>query len=118
MKEMCALQDSDRIGTHREADQRGWREMKVMFGSCRLSSELMTDPFSLDKDDDDNSPLLNIATGIRIPPDAAARLLNSSEIGTAQMTFVEQRLNTNEVKFWDSLPNLKIRTSATKFSKQ
>ena len=27
-------------------------------------------------------------------------------------TFVEQRLNTNEVKFWDFLPNLKIKTFA------
>ena len=25
MKEMCVIQDSDLVGTHREADQRGWR---------------------------------------------------------------------------------------------
>lgn len=25
-------------------------------------------------------------------------------------TFVDQRLNTNETKFWDPLPNLKIKT--------
>ena len=35
----------------------------------------------------------------------AERLARSFEIGTAQMTmFVEQRLNTNNTKFWDSLP--------------
>ncbi|KAI0224518.1 hypothetical protein LSAT2_024474 [Lamellibrachia satsuma] len=41
---------------------------------------------SLDEDDDGISPGVNIATGIRIPPDAAESLLNSSEICTAQMT--------------------------------
>ena len=61
-----------------------------------ITSELMTDPFLLDKDDDGISPLVNIATDTA---DAAARLLNSSEIGTAQITFVEQRLYTNEVGF-------------------
>ena len=33
-------------------------------------------------------------------------------------TFVDQRINTNEVKFWDSLPNLKIKTCATLVKKK
>ena len=28
-------------------------------------------------------------------------------------TFVEERLNTNEVLFWNALPNLKIKTFTT-----
>ena len=43
----------------------------------------------------------------------------SSEIGTAQMTtFVEQILNTKEVKFGDSLPNPKIKTYVTLVKKK
>lgn len=54
-----------------------------------------------------------------MPPDSAACLLKSYELGTAQMEkFVEQRLNTNEVKFWDALPNLKIKTYATMIQKK
>ena len=35
-------------------------------------------------------------------------------IGTAQITtLVEQRLNTKEIKFWDSLQNLKIKSFTT-----
>ncbi|KAI0214203.1 hypothetical protein LSAT2_000704 [Lamellibrachia satsuma] len=72
-----------------------------------ITSELMTDPFSMDKDDDGISPLVNIATDAA---DAAARLLNSSEIGTAQITFVEQRLYTNEKGVYKSCDNTKRGT--------
>ena len=116
MKEMCAIQDSDRVGTHREAAPKRVErdESDVQKLLTVITSELMTDPFSLDNVDDGISSLINIATGIRMPPDAATRMVNSYQIGTAQMTtFVEQRLNTNEVTFWDSLPNLKIKTFAT-----
>ena len=57
MKEMCAIQDSDRDDTHREAV----RKLLTV-----ITSELMTDPFSLYEDDGDISTLVNIATGIRI----------------------------------------------------
>ena len=70
-----------------------------------ITSGLMTDPFPLDEDDDEISPLINISTGVRKPFALAERLVRSFEIGTAQMAmFVEQRLNTNKPKFWDSLP--------------
>ena len=68
-----------------------------------ITSEPMTDPFSLYEDDGDISTLVNIATGIRIPADATERLINSSEIDTAQMTtFGDKIRNTNEVKLFDS----------------
>lgn len=74
----------------------------------------MTDPFTLDDTSDgDIAPLINLATGVVMPSDDAAQLLKSYESGTSQMaTFVEQRLNTNEKKFWDPLPNLQIKTFA------
>jgi len=72
----------------------------------------MTDPFSLDEvdnDSDDPLPLINIATGVVMPQDVTRRLLSCYELGRAQMTtFVEERLNTNEVLFWNALPNRKI----------
>ena len=44
----------------------------------------MTDPFYLDKDDDDISPLISIARGVRMPFVLTERLVSSFEIGTAQ----------------------------------
>ena len=45
------------------------------------------------------------------PADEAEQLLVSEEKGKAQMnSFIEQRLNTNPVSFWDAIPNLKINT--------
>ena len=66
-----------------------------------ITSRLMTDPFSADEDEDDISPLINIATFVRMSVALAERLVNSLVNGTAQMTmFVEeQRLNTNSTNF-------------------
>jgi hypothetical protein len=112
MKEMCGLHDSDRVGTHREAAskrvERGEADVQKLLRV--MTSELMTDPFSLAEDEDGISPLVNIATGVVMPPDSASRLLKSYDTGTAQMMeFVEQRLNTSEVKFFDAMPNQKIK---------
>ena len=121
MKDMCALEDSDRVGTHREAaprrmlrDDDDVRKLLTV-----ITSGLMTDPFSVNEDEDDISPLINIATGVRMPFAHAERLVSSFENGTAQMNmFVEQRLNTNNTNFWDSLPNLKIKTFASLVKKK
>jgi len=77
---------------------------------------LMSNPFCLDEEvaEDDTLPLINISTGVAIPPDVVKRLVQSYKLGTAQIkTFVEQRLNTNDVLFWNVLPNLKIKTFNT-----
>ena len=54
MKEMCALEDSDRVGTHREAaprrmlrDDDDVRKLLTV-----ITSGLMTDPFSVNEDED------------------------------------------------------------------
>ena len=49
-----------------------------------ITSGLMTDPFSLDEDDDEISPLINIATGVRMPFILTECLVSSFEIITAQ----------------------------------
>ena len=54
-------------------------------------SELMTDPFNVDNTSEDTAPLINFATGVVMPADAAALLLKAYELGKLQMTiFVEQ----------------------------
>ena len=80
----------------------------------------MTDPFSADEDEDDISPLINIATFVRMSVALAERLVSSLVNGTAQMTmFVEeQRLNTNSTNCWYSLPNLNIKTFASLVKKK
>lgn len=116
MKEMCGLHDSDRVGTHREgASKRVERDEADIQKLIRIiTSGMMTDPFSLDEDEHCVSPLVNIATGVVMPPDTAACLLNSYDAGTTQMMdFVEQRLNTNNVNFFNAIPNLKIKTFAS-----
>lgn len=115
-KDMCGLHDSDRVGTHREgASKRVERDEADIQKLLKvITSGMMTDPFSLDEEEDGALPLVNIATGVVMPSDTASHLLNSYNTGTTQMMeFVEQRLNTNKVKFFDAIPNLKIKTFAS-----
>ncbi|KAJ8034477.1 hypothetical protein HOLleu_21334 [Holothuria leucospilota] len=121
LKDMCDMQDNDRVSQHKEATSNRIKkdEESVQSLLTAFTAELMTDPFNLDDlSDGDTASLINFATGVVMPSDDAAQLLKSYESGTSQMTtFVEQRLNTNEKKFWDPLPNLKIKTFA-KLSKR
>lgn len=69
----------------------------------------MTDPFKQDSDS-----LLNFATGVVLPADLAENLVNSTDKGREQMnTFIEERLNSNEVGLWNPIPNLKVKTFNT-----
>ena len=107
LKAMFGLQDGEQA-SHKEAAPRRVRrdeeDVKKMI-SC-FSSGLMTNPFNLDSD-----ALLNIATGVVLPKDVAQTLVHSTNKGRQQMkTFVEQRINSNAVGFWEPIPNMKIKT--------
>ena len=107
LKAMFGLQDGEQA-SHKEAAPRRVRrdeeDVKKMI-SC-FSSGLMTNPFNLDSD-----ALLNIATGVVLPEDVAQTLVHSTEKGRQQMkAFVEQRINSNAVGFWEPIPNMKIKT--------
>eukprot|EP00058_Branchiostoma_floridae_P009808 XP_002595296.1 hypothetical protein BRAFLDRAFT_128105 [Branchiostoma floridae] len=112
LKEMCGIADSDLIATHKEArdgrvkrDEDDVRKMRAMF-----EVGLMTNPFCADVSQDIH-PLINFATGVVMPEDAAVRLISAYEIGLQQCsTFVRQRLDSNEKGFWEPLPHLKIKT--------
>ena len=107
LKAMYGLQDGEKA-SHKEAASRRVKrdeeDVKKMMG-C-FSSGLMTNPFTHDLD-----ALLNIATGVVLPDDVAQNLVRSTEEGREQMTaFVEKRINSNAVGFWEPIPNLKIMT--------
>ena len=73
--------------------------------SC-FTTELMANPFT-----QESESLVNFATGVVLPSNSADGLIRSTEKGREQMnTFVEKRVNTNEVSFWDPIPKLKVKT--------
>ena len=69
----------------------------------------MKDPFL-----GDNDILCNIATGVVLPKEIAERLVKSKEEGLTQLDcFVQQRLHSNSMSFWDAIPNVRIKTFNT-----
>ena len=94
--------------SHKEAAvrrvKRDEEDVKKIMG-C-FSSGLMTDPFTHDSDE-----LLNIATGVVLPEDVAQNLVRSTEKSRQQMNaFVEKRISSSAVGFWEPIPNMKIKT--------
>ena len=85
-----------------------------------ITSGLMKYKFSPDEDDDEILPLISIPTGVRTPFAPVERLISSFEIGTARSDdkVLEHRLNNNNTKLWDSLPDLKIKTFASLVKKK
>ena len=66
----------------------------------------MINPFSCNTES-----LVNVAAGVVLPQDVADSLLASRPKGQEQMTtFVKKRINSHDVSFWHSIPNLKIKT--------
>ena len=64
-----------------------------------------------DEDNAEGTPLSNILTGVVLPNEIADRLVNASQIGTTSMhEFINTKLDTNKVCFWNSLKKLKIDT--------
>ena len=115
-KEMCGLQDSDQIGTHKESSQNRMSrdEADVQKLISVFTSELMTNPFFLTQDTDGEVlPLLNIATGAVMPKDLTYNLIHAVDLGKCHMeNFVEERLNSHSKSFWDTVPQLKLKTFA------
>ena len=71
-----------------------------------FSSELMINPFNANTES-----LVNFATGVVLPEGVADALLASRSKGQEQMkTFVKNRIQTNEVSYWDAIPKLRLET--------
>jgi hypothetical protein len=102
------MQERDIVHPHKEAGTKrvARDEADVQKLITCFTTELMSNPFTQDSDS-----LFNFATGIVLPTDIADDLLGSTEKGRDQMNnFVEKRLNTNEISFWDPIANLKVKT--------
>ena len=115
LKEMCGLENYERVGTHKEARaaqmKRDQEDIDRLVAS--FNSGLLTNPFDIpnDRDISEKLSLLNIATGVVLPEQASDRLLDATELGKRSMeAFISTRINTNEVSFWDPLSKLKINT--------
>lgn len=111
---MCSIEDTScctiayASPARMSRDERDIKEILKCF-----TSGFLANPFSVSscEKDDHPSPLINLATGVVLPEDAATRLLNALTLGKEQVQkFVEKRLNTNEINFWEPLPKLSINT--------
>ena len=111
IKEMCGIEDSERVGTHKESslarirrDEEDVEKLMEMFDSGMLSN-----PFTKLNEDNEVMPLINIATGAVMPRPSAERLINAEDLGKAQMDeFITKRIKSTGINFWDTHPNLKI----------
>ena len=101
-------QERGRVDVHKEAAvkrvARDEADVQKLI-SC-FTSDLMSNPFT-----QETESLVNFATGVVLPVDIADGLVSSTKKGREQMnTFVEKRLNSNQISFWDPIPKLKVKT--------
>ena len=101
-------QEHDHVDIHKEAGPKrvARDEADVQKLVSCFTTELMANPFT-----QESESLVNFATGVVLPNDSTDGLIRSTEKGREQMnTFVEKRLNTNQVSFWDPIRKLKVKT--------
>ena len=80
--------------------------------SC-FSMGLMTDPFSCGITD-----LMNLARGVVLSADLAEALASCINKGREDMTtFIEKRINRNNISFSDPISKLKVKTFDTTVKK-
>jgi len=101
-------QERDRLDVHKEAAAkrvaRDEADVQKLI-SC-FTSDLMGNPFTQEVES-----LVNFTTGVVLPFDIADGLVRSTKKGREQMnTFIEKRLSSNQVSFWDPIPKLKVKT--------
>ena len=71
-----------------------------------------TNPFAAE----DHVNLCNISSGVVVTDDIAADLLHAYAIGELQfIQFVNERLKSSNVNFYDPLPKLKLKTFSALF---
>ena len=105
MYDLCPSSES----AHKEAGTkrvtRDERDVQKLL-DC-FSGGLMEDPFSEETSED----LINFATGVVLPTELADALISCTERGRQQMSsFINKRVNANDVSFWDAIEKLKVKT--------
>lgn len=113
LKEMCRLENYERVGTHKDA---GAAQMKrdqdyIHWLVSSFTSGLLTNPFEIPDNCNisEKISLLNITTGVVLLEQASGHLLDATEMGKCSMEdVISTRITTNKINFCDLLPKLKI----------
>lgn len=108
-KSMCGLEEEQLQDQHREARRQSIvRDEKDVQSLVEVIQERMIDPFQSEE------ALMNIASDIVVPASVAENLLTSYDRGqVALLDFVETRLNTNNVSFFEPVKTLRLTTFAS-----
>ena len=115
-KRLCNLEDSDKIGTHKEAgSQRVKRDENDVQRLINTITNTMSNPFDLSEaSKEDPVQLRNIATGVVMPHDAAEQLVDCFSTGAEEAKkFRTQRMDSDEVSFWSKISKLNLKTFAS-----
>ena len=117
LKEMCGIDNYDRIGTHKEGRAKRMirDETDVQKLVTTFNSGLLSDPFKIPDDMPEEEvslpKLSNLATGVVLPDSTANSLLGATEAGRQSMkTFISSRIQRNDINFWDPIKKLKIKS--------
>ena len=87
-KEICAIQDSERVGTHKETGQARLQqdEANVQKLLDTFKSGLATNPFDVDAlEEGECQPLINIISGVVLPQPMAAAQVAFKTTGQEQV---------------------------------
>lgn len=115
LKELCGTHSDGRTSAHKEGGsvrvQRDEEDVKKLVSTFKA---VMVDPFEQGGDSGDKIALSNLASGVVMPTDVSSRLLEAKKLGEKEMNaFIEKRINSNAVGFWEALPKMKIKTFAS-----
>ena len=97
LKEMCGLENYERVGTHKEAGASRMKRDQEDIGRLisSFNSGLLKNPFDIpdERDISEKLSLVNIATGVVLPEQASDRLLGATEMGKRSMEdFISTRI--------------------------
>ena len=103
------------IGSHKQSGgpRKIWDEVWCPEG-CSSQHGLHVNPFDLSWEDEEPAPLLNIATGVVLPPETAHQLLGTKQTGAARVKeFMSKRLDSVAISFWDEITKANVATFAS-----
>ena len=114
-KQMCGIDDSSRTASHKESGKaRKIRDEMDVHKVVTVIKESMVNPFKPTWEDEEPPPLLNIVTGVVMPPEKADQLLHAKQTGEARVEeFVSKRLDSNAIGFWDKVTKANVTTFAS-----
>ena len=118
-KQMCGIDDSSRTASHKESGKaRKIRDEMDVHKVVTVIKESMVNPFKPTWEDEEPAPLLNIVTGVVMPPDKADQLLHAKQTGEARVEeFVSKRLDSKAIGFWDKVTKANMTTFASSSTK-